>query len=546
MTHVYRTSFRVFTIGLLMIALLSGCSLFGASGESNVPKGTEQDTKLDKRTGMLLRGGDVGINEKGNVYVLLADNGDQIALMSLEVPLVRYYKRKIEVEGRFNADTKSMEVTSVKSLSQDTAEKLKYTNTELGVQFSYPSVWNLEAVADATGNKHISITPYQLNPDEVAKIDTITIERTDNKDRLTLREWLKLDESYRLPENSTKTARYQPSSLGVSQLSAVKETSPDDVKTTFYIQRDAYIYMISHETVHDADQDTYRNGFLDLVNSFEFVPFSDTPQIITPIALTPVVPEVAPPPVTPLPITPVVTPTPAPNIDNSPQRQVAFYAFLKTHLNDITYEASTDGDWQLVSFALAYDEGSDPETFTHAYVVYKNNVELRRVLVSVRRELPPVVTKVAYFKPGTVTDWTLAEGTDDGRGKEKKVVNVASAETTTVTVKKGMQLIDSKAYKITFQVPSNWFWQYASGRYEFASKPLSEATPSVTITKGAPGTSGQKIADINNQPATKLVDSAGEFIQICVSMTDDTYCGSFSNAGDEETVKGILGSIQAK
>lgn len=528
----------------LVTVVLSGCSLF-SSAEDKVPVATTQEKSLTKRTGVIMRGGDTGITQAdATTYVLLADNGEQISLLSLEVQLGRYYKRKVELEGRYSAEMSSMEVSGLKSLVQDTNEKSQYTQGTLGVRFSYPSVWHLEALPNENAATQIVITPYELNLAESEKIDTITIQRSLNTDRLSPREWLKLDEQYRLPQTASIIAHYQPSTLGVSQLNAVKQADPDG-KITFYVQRDTYMYLLSYESINDADKDSYRNAFLDLVNSFEFIPFSTVTKE-TPLA-SPTTTQ--PTTQTPLPVAPIAPPA-VPLIETqqplpTDEKTKKFDAYIKGHLGDVTYEASTDGEWQLVRYELAYEEGSPFDDFTHVYIVYKNNTEQRRVLVAVTNTNPVTVEKKAYFKPGTVTDWTLSEGTDVAKGKEKHIVNVAGG--VALTVKKGMQLIDARAYKVTFQIPAGWYWQYSDGNYEFATKsfpttPVAKLSNVLMISTQP----SQNISDINGHAATKVIETVGEFIAICMQLDQANYCSSFSNSGDEETIKSILASIQAK
>lgn len=310
------------SIVLIALLFLSGCAFL--TRKEPVPAATPQELVLQKKIGVVSTAEAEQIQTPLAFFYLVAENGEKIALESATVNLRRYKKRRVEAEGHLNNEKTIFLADTVTSLGQETDVKTSYADPEMGVRFDYPSLWELHATKNAAGISTITITPYEIEESDLPNVDVITVERSQNNQRLSAREWLLLDEEYRSTD-PMDTSVYQASSLGSSSLAAVKKTSSDTATVEFFVSRDLFIYRLSHRTINDSEKDLYRNAFYDLVLSFNFIPFGAAPQ--QQIALPPPpmarlpVPRLSPPPEV-LPPPPTALPAEATRADTSPPPSV--------------------------------------------------------------------------------------------------------------------------------------------------------------------------------------------------------------------------------
>lgn len=539
MRAFYSSSRRNFLILALTLTLLSSCSLFGRGGV--VPETQPDDNVLDKRVGIVTTPIEQGMLNAQSDFLLMTDNGEKILINSVSINLKRYKGRRIEAEGRLDTARQILDVESVTSLGQETLTKKIYQDGELGVRLTIPSLWVATKEQNALGVTKLTITPYEVTPEELISVDRITIERSENNQRLSSRQWLNLDEFFRPQTPVTSEAPlFQQSTIGATQLAAVKKSTALGDKIEFYVQRDTYIYIITHSTVGDADKDTYRNAFYDMVNTFDFIPFGQDVGTTTPTLSSNV--EVVPPLVVPQ------TTMTSLNKEPSAELQKVFIASVQKNIATLAYEAPDEGkSWSVTSVDFVYDDVTTPERFSALYVTYSDGTQMRKMLLSViDTEKPEAMVKVAYFKPGVSTDWSVIEGTDTAKNKDRIAVVVGSNKS--VAVKKGMQLITSKSYKINFQIPAAWYWQWSGDRYEMSNKPLTGAqsdvvmsllrNPSADVTKDL-----KTIDQINGREAREGSGASAEYHLLCVTGAQ-TYCLSFLDLNLRTQAIDILASIE--
>lgn len=555
---------------------------------------TQSENQLEKKIGIVNTLADTGfVAGTADSFVLLLESGSSISIDSISVNLNRYKKRRIEAEGKWNSDKSIFMVDNVTSLGQETQVKTAYQNAQFGVKFQYPSVWILKEDQDALGLRSITIVPYEIP----AGVDTIIVERSENNKRLSARQWLGLDEQYRPSEEAKKAAAnalsvvkndlsgtttsviepvYQQSTIGVSQMDAVKKTY-GNTSVEFYVSRDTFIYKFSHITINDSDKDLYRNAFYDLVQSFEFIPFAaDTGTTTAVKTATPAVPTKATTPdakpaktesaQTPESVTPPAAPSAtdlekalkqkeeaaaAAKQKNLAETRQLFIDYIKTNIKDLTPEAaSVGGTWFVTKVEFAFPEGA-PENFNAIYVQYEDGHDARRILLSVADQTKTsAMTRVAYFKSGTSTDWVLSEGADTAKTEDKAIIPVAtsSSSSSEVVVKKGMTLVNLKAYKVSIQYPANWYWAFITGGYGFGDKSVTSDNVLVKFTKDPDSKSlPQSMSPVSDtQGGGKPIVVQGELdgvTWLCFSGTTPQFCISGATSY-LDTMKAMLETLQ--
>lgn len=523
---------KTFLIISLTTLLFTSCSFFQKKEE--VPQAESAEIKLETHEGIVTTPMEQNLISAPTDYLLLTESQEKIFIQSAAVNLNRYHRRRVEVEGKKNDDGSIFIVENVTSLRNETAIKTKYKNGALGVSFDYPSVWVLKEEKNAADETTLQITPFESSEGTVEMVDRIAIGRSENNRRVTLRKWLNLDENYKplaIADESSKvislgdTAVYQQSAVGVAQLDAVKKTIQGGTFVEFYVARDTWIYIFSHKSVNDADKDLYRNAFFDLLNSFEFIPFSNAPEEKKPSPLTAVPEPSPPPPVSPVTITipPAPSPPEATSQATTSSRQT-FITYIQNNIGTLAPEPPAEGKtWAVSRIEFAFPEGQ-PDAFSKIYVIYSNGVDRRRISLAIWNQTDPRdggVTVAAYFKPGETTDWELVSGSDVVKGLEKTVVTLGTSGTSEVTVKKGMTLLDARSFKIKIQYPSNFYWAYVSSEYHFSDKPVADDNVLIRLLKNPAST-----ADM-----------------LCVKKTAATFC--LSGEQEQTTVmQQMLATIQ--
>ncbi|PJC37415.1 hypothetical protein CO046_00600 [Candidatus Peregrinibacteria bacterium CG_4_9_14_0_2_um_filter_53_11] len=545
-----------FLLSLLAVGLLSGCSLFKSN--EIVPPASDEAV-LEKRTGLVSTPQEQNIANPVAPYLLLADSGEVIFLDSIGINLKRYVGRRVEVEGVNDPAQKLMQVDSLTSVGQETRVKTTITNGELGVKLSVPSVWHTEVKENTLGDRRMVITPYEVSESELSSVDRITIFRSENNKRLAPREWLDLDEFFRpvLATEADKGVVYQESIIGLSQLPSVKKTDSKTDTVTFYVQRDTFTYLLQHETVGDADADLYRNAFFEIVGTFDFVPFSDqstvtpsTSESTTPSATesttdtpqqseTPTAPQSTPT----APSTSPASQTPAQSSTSTDSSVRASYVTFLKGAGRTLLGTAPEGEWELLRVEFAYPDETKP--FAYVYATYGADNENRRILLSVvDYPKPSTMTKAAVFTSGAVTDWELSGGEDKARGLQK-VTQLVSNGNAEVAVKPGMQLINARSFKVTFQIPSSWYWSAAASGYLLGDKPVTTSTYLVRLEKNPTVPAGLRAAE-TTESGRQLKEAPGEGDQgltLCATVGSDTYC-AYSTGTKRETLVAILDSIQ--
>lgn len=511
--------FALTFLSLIVFAfLLSACSLFQKKEE--VPPPEQEEIQLDKRTGIVVSALEANVSSPPSEYVLKTDNGETIFLTSLSVNLKRYKGRRVEALGRVREEDKVLEVDSLTTVGQETLAKVQYRNPQLGVSFSLPAVWRIQELSSAAGAVSVLITPYEVSDEELPTVDRITIEKSENNRKLSAREWLSLDELYRPTTAADSSVTYQQSTVGASQIKSVKKTFDTGSRVEFYLKRDDAMYIVSHTSVGDSDRDMNRNAFYDLVGSFDFIPFGPATGTSTVSAATEAEPVSAP-------ILPELV-TAAKEVPELSTTIARIASYIKQNIGFMANEPPGSGAAWSVSRIELVVEGEQQQSVVGAYVNYDDGSSTRRLLVSIPDTGDPSSIKAsAYFVPGELVDWKLKEGSDFGKNKDKVVVDSSGA--TQFTVKKGMQLITSKQYKILFQIPSSWYWKFSNSQgYGFGTKAVENVSVASYRLR---------------RDSTTDTDSA---TFRCVQKTQQ-YCLSYPEKSSEDVitlVEEIVASIQ--
>lgn len=543
-------------LSLCSVLILSSCSFL--SKKADVPAAESSEIQLERKTGVVNTAQALGILTSPSAFVLIMENvSEPVFIDSASVNLRRYKGRKVEAEGKWNDQKTIFFIENVTSLIQDASSKTLYESQELGLKFQYPSLWVIQEEKNVLQTVKIFITPYEVDETERDSVDTITIERSENNRRLSPREWLSLDEQYRKTEIGSGTALsdapiYQQSRIGTLQLDAVKMTESSGEEIKFYVSRDTLMYIFTHKTVGDSEKDQYRNAFFDIVMSFEFIPFGDSVGTSTPLTQTPPPPA----PAKPQPPKPTLSDGAKEELLQRQEQEDAkkkatelsqtkqlFIDYIKGHITALAAEPPTGGGtWSVLSVEFAYPEGR-PENFNAIYVTYSDSQDIRKILLNIPdQKSPEQMTRVAYFKPGSTTDWQLVEGTDAAKGTERSKVNLASNSNEEVSIKKGMTLLDVRSFKIKIQYPSSWYWAYRNSGYSFSNKPITNENVLLHLTKN-PEALPENMASIGELGGKAAAEGTmAEALSVCV-QGNAKYCLS-GDATHKDVMHQILETLQ--
>jgi hypothetical protein len=504
--------------------------------------------KLEKKIGLVSTAEDQEIQNPLTAHMLLTENNEKFFIESVTVNLKRYAKRRVETEGRFNDQKTVFLIETVTSLGNETQIKTLYQNASFGLKFQYPSLWNLRETKNIAGPQKITITPYEAEEDELTNVDTFTIELSENNKRLSPREFLLLDEQYRSADPAD-TAVYQQSSIGAALLDAVKKTSATGERVDFFVSRDTFLYKFSHVTKSDSDKDLYRNAFFDIIQSFEFIPFSKEEGKTVPVSATPQSPKS---------LSEIAAPVVAERREaeeqarenedakNKADSQSASRKLFIDYIESSIFQLIPDPQQLATGMTVLQVEfvapENEPENFTAMYVVYRYN-GLKKVLLSVPdRTKPETMTRLAAFVEGDTQDWKLIEGTDTAKSSDKIVIKLGNGASSATTVKKGMTLLDAQSLKVKIQYPSSWYWAYQNKGYSFSDKPVSSANVLIHLTKDPevlPETMAS-IGELGGKPLTQ--GEMAEALSVCVQGAAKYCLSGESSYG--EMMKAMLETVE--
>lgn len=525
---------KKFLLAFIVVLLLVAAGYNFLQKKESIPQ--EAESALEKMIGVVSSSKEQALLNAPTPFLLTTDAGEKIHIDSINVNLKKYSKRRVEVEGAWNDGRTIFNIEDIVSLGRDTQSKQAFLSSDMGLKFSYPTVWSLTEGQNITGQRKIILTPYEIDENELQNINNIAIEMSENNRRLTAREWLELDELFR-PQNSADQNVYQKATVGLAQLDAVKKTYASENKVEFYASRDLFMYKFAFSGVNDSDEDVSKNVFYELIAGFEFVPFTTSAGTSTPQLSAALNAEASPPLAAPLaaetiqvPAETIQTPpaqqTQNPSESSNSQLRTTFGNYISSNISSLAPEPAENGTWQVNRLEFSYP-GENSAEFNAIYVVYGDNNSLRKILLSVPdRASPQSMSQVAYFKPGESTDWQLVTGTDIARSQQRTVVTVG-AESQETVVRSGMRLLESRSFGIRIQYPSNWYWAFNSGGYNFSNRPLSAENVLLRLTKNPevlPDTMAA-IENLGGKPA-----QAGEWAEsltVCV-QGEAKYCLSGS------------------
>lgn len=109
--------------------------------------------------------------------------------------------------------------------------------------------------------------------------------------------------------------------------------------------------------------------------------------------------------------------------------------------------------------------------------------------------------------------------------------------------KKGMTQLFLKMLKVSIQYPSNWYWAYSSGGYNFSNKPVESDNVLLRLTKNPDALPENmlSIGDLGGRPA--IQGEMADAVTICLQEEDKTkYCLS-GEPGREDIMKAMLETL---
>lgn len=420
MRHVSRTIF--ISCMLVLVLLGAGCSLF--SKKEIIPQAKEEEKLLDKRTGVIEV--QLDASTRKIKHVLKTENEEIITLTSLGIDLNRSVGRKVQVEGMYDIGEQSMEVEYVTTLSSELSTKKEYLNTIMGLSLSYPASWFVDETRvqkEAT----VMIYPYSVPEIERSTIDEVIIMRRDNPSKKIPKEWLSLDEFFRSTQPDAAAYSYQESMVGKKQYAGVKAVSMTPYQVIFYVQRDTHMYEFIFNSRIASEKTLNENAFYEIITSFDFIPFNSTSI--------------------------GVSQNQFPTVIENQKFDYTFYqkALSQGGLQTIAPEASKNGTWAITTYEFVItDENSAP---IGVYIDYSDGTDERRLYLTYTDSKDPnSFVKQAYFIPGNNSTWTLKDGVDSGKGMKR--ISITSENNESIVLQAGMQLIYSRSFKGSFQIPA--------------------------------------------------------------------------------------------
>ncbi|MDP4008262.1 MAG: hypothetical protein Q8P68_03670 [Candidatus Peregrinibacteria bacterium] len=384
-------------------------------------------------TGTLKSLGEVMVESKAD-HILETYDGNIYYVYSqfLDLDKDKYKNANLQISGEIVTITESgKEIIAIESIvpligeviEQDVKHDIvkKYQNLDLG--------FKLEDLVDFEVKEYINQVVFSKEQ------SSFKITRLDNKDSLTLDEWLNLSDKV----NGT------PVFIGHDRLKAyLYEFS--NTKNTYFISRtNRYIYQVDLTFSDDES----KNELKTILNSFRFVPLKD---------------QVA---------------------DNSESASNGNYSAIeidtvKSYFGEHLAEIVPDyggGEYSISRFEFLNtpDEGLPPDEAGYVYVAYESNEKFGRILTSYHFSQSKIsdVMVEAIFKEGTVTDWEIVDGEDKIKGLSTLVIRESEdGDTSPIVLEEGYRLFESVPFHFSVQYPSNWYVQGQSGKYLFNDKPL--------------------------------------------------------------------------
>ncbi len=267
-------------VGIGILTLITGCQYF--QGNKSATPESEEDTakefKLEKKTGVLTPLAEEELLKA--THSLKTESNEVISVRSGIVNLRKYENRLLEVEGRFTELDGIFEIETVTKLGQEDSLRELYQNPLLGFRLTYPSTWEVIEKTDG-----VLFTPYPASEDEL--VDRISVTKLSNEKKLAVKEWLDLEtteEGQMKSSDLGDDSFYTEAVIGPDQISGIKRTSRDLRRIDFYMVRENSAIRLTHTSIEDEEEEKYRNVFLEMINSFQFVPYGESVSTSTPVA----------------------------------------------------------------------------------------------------------------------------------------------------------------------------------------------------------------------------------------------------------------------
>lgn len=258
---------------ILLCALFLSMNLFGC-GEDVMQDDFKDEAEKENIVGVISEQGPSG--EYKGTHLLTLDNGSITPLRSISVNLSsdRYIDNKVELTGFMNPSDDVFEVSEIVLIDEieeedeeEEAELETFKSSFLGFKVDYYSNWMVkelenQAIFTAKSGNEIIVTqiPFAYSPPSTDEpSDTILSP---------LETYLK--EYY--PEIDEYDDLFHV--IGDSDLDAVKLDDGND-KLDHILYRNGLIYKLTFYPVDSESVDDEQRDYMDMVNSFNFIGFSD-------------------------------------------------------------------------------------------------------------------------------------------------------------------------------------------------------------------------------------------------------------------------------
>lgn len=491
--------------------ILASLVLTSCGGTTEITRKGESVTY----TGTLKSLGEVMVESKADHILETADGSIYYVYSQfLDLDKDKYKNTNLQISGEIVTITESgkeiiaiesivplIEEVIVKDVKHDIVKK--YQNLDLG--------FKLEDLVDFEVKEYINQVVFSKEN------ASFKITRFDNKDSLTLDEWLALSDKI----------NGKPVFIGQDRLKAyLYETTT--VENTYFISRtNQYIYQVD---LNFSDE-VSKNELKTILNSLRFVPLRDL------------------------------------NTGNGDYNATGNYgaieidavkSYFGEHLSELVPDYG-GGEYTISRFEFLNtpSEGLPMDEPNYVYVIYESNGAFGRILTSYHFSMGKVsdVMVEAIFKEGSVTDWELKDGEDKIKGLPTLVIRESEdGDTNPIALEEGYRLFESVPFHFSVQYPSDWYVQGQSGKYLFNNKPLKGSyLISVEVQK-------KKIVDVMSDipfsfEKTDLIpghnvfishpvdsDKYGVYIVMSRKDEDESYV-LWATSSQEELLKKIVKSI---
>jgi len=367
----------------------------------------------------------------------------------------KYKDNRVEIEGvLLPTDTHRniMAVESIRIAKEEektvtaTVTTNLYTNAELGIQFEYPSFWEI-AIEDST------LELIELRED-AAPIDLPAIIRVKQE----LSEGLAIESI--LKEELGEDISFEESIIGKDNVTAIKVAGSN----TYGLSRGEFVYVLGATNTGSEQSAIYS----ELVSSFMFIPYGET---ITdePIEGSERVVEVS------------LSETKGRSSDandTSSGENSEFSRSIKL-IEERMESYSEENEWNSYTIQkYEFAGGGDGRDWVYV-ILDVDGDSLRFMFENSEGE---ALRHEAAFIPGEFVDWEIDVEEVDPPKTTIHTVIFADELDSTFELLDGFRYLESTRLELKVQYPSSWFYRVADSKIELSDHPVDGENPLITIS----------------------------------------------------------------